>query len=173
MESVRHLYKFHEVHCHTDDLPIVLLVNPDSYDKGEKREDDGIGSAKGKEIVAYAKKFVGKKYELYGKWNGDEPYKPTCCAGFVSGVYRHFGYKIYNTNPYYVPDLRGYKKAYVEIDAKDIQAGDIVFYSGHVALLTGNGEEIVHAANKSDGVKLTRSYKYTTPVKIVRVKGVE
>jgi len=154
-----------------------VLVNPDKYEKGEEREDASgtIGSAKGKEIVAYAKKFLGKRYELYGKWDGEEPYSPTCCAGFVSGVYKHFGYKIYNTNAYYVPDLIGYKKAYVEVNKNDIQAGDIVFYSGHVAMLTGNGKEIIHASNPTDGVKLTQRYNYSgsTVIKIVRIKGVE
>ena len=149
-----------------------ILVNPSDYEKGEKKEDT-VGSATGKKIAEYALQFVGEEYELFGKWDGNLPYTPTCCAGFVSGVYSHFGYKIYSSNPYLVTDLRDNKKVYVEISGDEIQAGDIVFYPGHVAILTGKGEEIVHASGESSGVKTTSTYKYTTPVKIVRIKGIE
>ena len=44
-------------------------------------------------------------------------------------------------------------------------------YDGHVAILTGNGEEIVHAASTKDGIKISPTYKYA-PIKcIARIKG--
>lgn len=149
-----------------------ILISSEDYEKGKPKEDT-VGSATGKKIVEYALQFVGEEYELNGKWDGNLPYTPTCCAGFVSGVYSHFGYKIYSSNPYWVPDLRDNKKVYVEVSGDEIQAGDIVFYPRHVAMLTGNGEEIVHASGERSGVKTSPSYKYTTPIKIVRIKGVE
>ena len=45
-------------------------------------------------------------------------------------------------------------------------------YDGHVAILTGNGEEIIHASNPTDGIKLSPSYKYRSVLGIMRINGV-
>ena len=43
----------------------------------------------------------------------------------------------------------------------------------HVAMLTGQGRQIVHAANSRDGVKVNSDYNYSNNVKaILRIKGV-
>ena len=53
------------------------------------------------------------------------------------------------------------------------QAGDLVLYDGHVAMLTGNGNEIVHASNSAPypqgGIKITSDYGYRSILGIVRV----
>lgn len=134
------------------------------------------GSALGKQIVAYAMQFVGGAYVLEGQWDGEIPYTPTCCAGFVSGVYRHFGFKIYSTwNGYYVPNIWSATDKYTVVTDGSIKAGDLVIYSNnsHVAMLTGVGNQIVHAANSRDGVKVSDNYNYSNNVKaIIRINGV-
>ena len=37
----------------------------------------------GIDIANYANKFVGQPYRYGGKWNGEIPYTPTDCSGFV------------------------------------------------------------------------------------------
>lgn len=134
------------------------------------------GSELGKKIAAYAMQFVGGKYVLEGQWDGEIPYTPTCCAGFVSGVYRHFGFKIYETwNGYWVPNIWNAKDKYTIVTDGSIMAGDLVIYGSndHVAMLTGQGRQIVHAANSRDGVKVNSDYNYSNNVKaILRIKGV-
>lgn len=128
------------------------------------------GSARGQEIAAYAKQFVGKKYTYGGTWNGELPYTPTDCSGFVQGVYRHFGINLKRTTSAQWND----KSTYTLVSANDIRAGDIVMYRDHVAIATGNGNEIVHASNSRDGVKLTANYNYNSSnlLGIMRVNGV-
>ena len=125
----------------------------------------------GKKIVAYAKRFVGKKYKYGGSWNGSPNYTPTDCSGFVKGVYAHFGYSI--------PRVAGYSdysssKALKKVSKNELQAGDLVLYSGHVAMLTGDGKGIIHAANSRRGVVTDSNYAYKgSNIKgFFRVKGI-
>lgn len=134
------------------------------------------GSALGKQIVAYAMQFVGGTYILEGQWNGEIPYTPTCCAGFVSGVYRHFGFTIHSTwNGYWVPNIWSATDKYTIVTDGSIKAGDLVIYNdeSHVAMLTGVGNQIVHAANPTRGVTLNDHYNYSNNVQaIIRINGV-
>ena len=134
------------------------------------------GSALGKQIAAYAMQFVGGAYVLEGQWDGEIPYTPTCCAGFVSGVYRHFGFKIYSTwNGYWVPNIWSASDKYTIVTDGSIKAGDLVIYNdnSHVAMLTGVGNQIVHAANPRAGVTVNDHYNYSNNVKaIIRINGV-
>ena len=47
-------------------------------------------------------------------------------------------------------------------------------FQGHVALFTGNGYEIIHAANPRLGIIVTKDYRYSTNTFItaLRVNGV-
>ena len=54
-------------------------------------------SVNGIAIINYAKQFNGKRYVLGGQWNGEYPYVPTDCSGFIQGIYKHFGYKLPRT----------------------------------------------------------------------------
>ena len=76
-------------------------------------------------------------------------------------VYEKFGIKL----PHSSYKLRKVGKA---VKAADLQPGDIICYSGHVALYIGNGK-IVHASNKKDGIKITNNYKYKKVLAIRRV----
>ena len=153
-----------------------ILISPDDFEMGDKRGDGTInGSAKGQEIVAYAKEFLGGKYLLKGKWNGEHPYTETCCAGFVSGVYRHFNIKIYvGNNGYYVPNITKNTSGYTVVTDGNFKAGDLVIYSRdqHVGMMTGNGKEMIHDTIRG-GVKLDNAYNIGVPVKkVIRINGV-
>ena len=128
------------------------------------------GSATGQQIANYAKKFVGQRYVYGGTWNGELPYTPTDCSGFVQGVFRHFGISLNRTTSTQWKD----KSSYTLVSPSDIRAGDIVMYENHVAIATGNGNEIVHASNSRAGVKITSDYNYNAKslLGIMRINGV-
>lgn len=114
-------------------------------------------SAEAKELVKYALKFVGGKYV----WGGTSLTKGVDCSGFVMKVYEKFGYNL----PHSSYDLRKVGK---KVSASNIQPGDIVCYSGHVAIYIGGGK-IVHASNKKEGIKITNNYRYKRVITIRRV----
>ena len=97
----------------------------------------------GQSVVNYAKQFVGNPY-VYG---GTSLTRGTDCSGFVQSVYRHFGYSLPRTSG----AQRGVGTA---VSYKDAIPGDIVCYSGHVAIYVGNGQ-VVHALNPSKGILVT------------------
>lgn len=153
----------------TDREPKTFVISPDEYDDPEVTHQEGVGSgsATGRAIVAYAKEFLGQPYVWGGTWNGEKPYTGTDCSGFVQGVYRHFGINLTRTTYTQWADTSSYT-----LVTGTPQAGDVVMYDGHVAILTGNGEEIIHASNPTDGIKLSPSYKYRSILGIMRIKGV-
>lgn len=97
-------------------------------------------SALGQQIVDYACQFIGNPY-VYG---GTDINNGIDCSAFVRYVYAAFGYSLPRTSS----EQRsvGYAVSYSEA-----QPGDIICYSGHVAIYMGGGA-IVHAANESLGI---------------------
>ncbi|MBQ8804148.1 MAG: C40 family peptidase [Tyzzerella sp.] len=96
----------------------------------------------GKDLISYAKQFIGNPY-VYG---GSSLTRGTDCSGYVKSVYAHYG--IYLPRTSYSMRSVGTSVSY-----SDMQPGDIVCYSGHVALYAGDGM-IVHAANEEDGITI-------------------
>ena len=108
----------------------------------------------GYDVASYALKFNGKGYVMGGQWNGEMPYTPTDCSGFTMGVYKHFGITIPRV-------ARDQAKVGREVALKDIQPGDLVFYSGnggysvtHAAMYIGNGQ-IIHAQTPYLGIGIS------------------
>lgn len=97
--------------------------------------------ATGADVVKYAKKFVGNPY-VYG---GTSLTKGCDCSGFVYSVYRHFGVNMPRC---------GQERVGKTVSVKALKKGDILFYSGHVAIYAGNGKA-VHAVNERLGIKVT------------------
>lgn len=109
--------------------------------------------AEGTEVVEYAKKFVGNPY-VYG---GTSLTNGADCSGFVYSVYKHFGVNL--------PRV-GQSSVGKSVSYKNVKQGDILIYSGHVAIYAGNGKA-VHAVNERLGIRIT-SVNYTGPVIGVR-----
>lgn len=100
-------------------------------------------------LVNWALQFVGNPYV----WGGESLTDGIDCSGFIMKVYEHFGYSL----PHSSVELRSVGRLVcTRYDLNALQLGDIICYEGHVALYIGNGE-IVHAANKHDGIKTSKA----------------
>ena len=104
------------------------------------------GSEMGKSVIDYATQFVGNPY-VYG---GTSLTNGTDCSGFVMSVYANFGVSL----PHSSSALRS--KGYDVGGLANAQPGDIVCYSGHVALYIGNGQ-IVHASTSKTGTIISNA----------------
>ena len=151
-----------------------ILLDLDLF-KGQTgtRPEPGNGQASllGSQIVVYAKKFVGQRYVYGGTWNGELPYTPTDCSGFVQGVFSHFGIKLNRTTS----TQWAAKSTYQLVSPSDIRAGDLVMYDGHVGILTGIGTEVVHAKGSKWGVVIDPDYRTCSShaiLGIMRINGV-
>ena len=111
----------------------------------------------GADVANYAVQFVGNPYV----WGGSSLTNGADCSGFVMSVYAAFGVSL----PHSSSRLRsvGYG-----VDASQVQAGDIICYSGHVAIYIGNGA-IVHASNRREGIKVTYNWQYKNVLAIRRI----
>lgn len=114
------------------------------------------GLALGQEIANYACQFVGNPY-VYG---GTSLTNGTDCSGFTMSVYAQFGYSL----PHASSAQRG---CGTSVPLDQVQPGDIICYSGHVALYIGGGQ-IVHAGTESTGIYITNMY-YDSPYDARRI----
>ena len=101
----------------------------------------GSGSEEGVAVAEYALQFVGNPY-VYG---GTSLTNGADCSGFVMSVYANFGVSLPHSSA--ADRTQGYAVDSLE----NAQPGDLICYSGHVALYIGNGQ-IVHASNKRTGI---------------------
>lgn len=108
------------------------------------------GNGTGNDIVNYALQFVGNPY-VYG---GNSLTGGIDCSGFVQQVYAHFGYSLPRTSD----SQAGCGRA---VSASDLQPGDLVCYSGHIAIYIGGGR-IVHASCPRTGIKISNNIFYRT-----------
>lgn len=114
--------------------PSAPAQQPASYAVGE-------GSEMGVAVADYALQFVGNPY-VYG---GTSLTNGADCSGFVMSVYANFGVSLPHSS------ASDRTQGYAVDGLENAQPGDLICYSGHVALYIGNGQ-IVHASNSKTGI---------------------
>jgi len=115
-----------------------------------------IAGTTGADIVAYAKLFLGNPY-VYG---GTSLTNGTDCSGFTMGVYGHFGV--------YLPHSSYAQRSYgTPVSYSNAKPGDLMFYSGHVAIYIGGGK-IIHASTERTGI-IIGSATYRTILGVRRI----
>ena len=115
------------------------------------------GSGTGSNVANFALQFVGNPY-VYG---GTSLTNGADCSGFVMSVYRNFGVSL----PHSSGGDRGV--GYDVGGLANAQPGDIVCYSGHVAIYIGGGQ-IVHASTARTGIKVS-SANYRNVLAVRRI----
>ena len=111
----------------------------------------------GSDVVNYALGFVGNPYV----WGGKDPNTGADCSGFTSYVYAHFGISI----PSYSYAQRSVGR---EVSYANAQPGDLICYSGHVAIYMGNGQ-IVHAKGTAYGICAYDNATYRSIITVRRL----
>lgn len=118
--------------------------------------DAASGSDLGKQIAKYACQYIGNPYVAGGTslTNGAD------CSGFTYRVYSDFGYRLPRTST-------EQRSAGAGVNYSDAQPGDLICYSGHVALYIGGGK-IVHASTQKTGIKVGNA-EYRTILAVRRI----
>ncbi len=124
---------------------------------GQVMYASGNGSEMGRAVANYALQFVGNPY-VYG---GTSLTNGADCSGFVMSVYANFGVSL----PHSSAADRNVGAAVNGL--ANAQPGDLVCYSGHVALYIGNGQ-IVHASTSKTGIIVSNA-SYRTPLSVRRI----
>lgn len=100
----------------------------------------------GEQIVKYAEKFLGTPYT----WGGTSPDTGFDCSGFTQYVYSNFGIDLDRTSS-------AQRRQGEAVDEDDIMLGDLVCYSGHVAIYVGNGQ-VIHSPQEGEVVKISNMH---------------
>ena len=112
--------------------------------------------ATGSDVIAYATQFIGNPYV----WGGTSLTNGADCSGFVMSVYAHFGYSL----PHSAEMMAGCGRG---VSYSEAQPGDLICYSGHVALYMGGGQ-IVGAQSTRSGIT-TQTATYRTIIAVRRI----
>ena len=112
-------------------------------------------SEMGKAVAEYALQFVGNPY-VYG---GTSLTNGADCSGFVMSVYANFGVSLPHSS------AADRSQGYAVDGLANAQPGDLICYSGHVALYIGDNQ-IVHASTSKTGIIVSRAdYKQVLAVR--------
>ena len=114
----------------------------DTYQYAEKPEVESAQSSSGSSVISYESQFLGNPYV----WGGTSLTNGVDCSGFVMQVYAHYGISL----PHSSSALRSVGRG---VSYSEAQPGDIICYSGHVALYIGGGQ-IIHAPYPGEVVKV-------------------
>ncbi len=142
----------------------------DDRDDGKKQEDNNdrdddrgnqTGNASlGQQIADMGCNYIGNKY-VYG---GNSLTGGIDCSGFVQQIHRKFGISTARTSG----AIRSGGKS---VSYADRMPGDVICYSGHVAIYIGNNK-IVHASNSAPyprgGIKISSPANYRTVLAVRR-----
>ena len=103
-------------------------------------------SEMGVAVAEYACQFVGNPYV----WGGTSLTNGADCSGFVMSVYANFGVSLPHSS------TADRTQGYAVDGLANAQPGDLICYSGHVALYIGNGQ-IVHASSSKTGIIISNA----------------
>lgn len=125
-------------------------VKSESKESNENTSTKDGNSAKGEEVVAYAKQYLGYPY-VYGA-AGSSSFD---CSGFTMYVYKHFGISL----PHGATSQSKYG---TKVSKSNLKAGDIVFLTdyetgvgiGHCGIYVGSGN-FIHASTTGYKVKIS------------------
>lgn len=123
----------------------------------------------GSEIVAYARQFIGRKYV----WGTAGP-NTFDCSGLVKFVFANFGISLPHSTGMLWENPSAYGTVVGTGRTNNAVAGDLILWSGHVAIYTENGH-CVEALNPKYGVTEAVSVNSHTNgmnYKVLRVRGV-
>lgn len=116
------------------------------------------GATNGEAVVEYAMTFVGRLRYVYG---GSSLVTGTDCSGFTMRIFEHFGVSLPHSSS--AQRTCGVRVA----SLADALPGDLICYSGHVAIYIGDGK-IVHNSTRTKPVH-TGTATYRDIVAIRRV----
>lgn len=124
-----------------------------AYDAGYVVPGNGTGT----DVANYAMQFLGNPY-VYG---GTSLTRGIDCSGFTQAVYEKFGYSLPRSSSAQRTSGR-------EVSVSELLPGDLVCYSGHVAIYIGNGK-IIHASNSKSGIKISNNMGYRNIITFRRI----
>ena len=118
---------------------------------------DSNSLALGQAVADFACQFVGNPYV----WGGTSLTNGADCSGFVMSVYANFGVSLPHSS------AADRNVGYAVGSLENAQPGDLICYSGHVALYIGNGQ-IVHASTSKTGIIISNA-SYRSILSIRRI----
>lgn len=140
--------------------------NPDKDDAKEeedKKEESSTSSGNaslGQQIADKGCEYVGNKY-VYG---GNSLTNGIDCSGFVQQIHKKFGISTPRSSS-------AQRKGGKSVSYANKMPGDVICYSGHVAIYIGNNK-IVHASNSAPypkgGIKISSPANYRTVLAVRR-----
>ena len=116
-----------------------------------------MGSGSGAAVANFALQFVGNPY----KYGGTSLTDGADCSGFVQSVYAQFGISLPRT----VGPQSNCGKG---VSYSEAQPGDLICYSGHIAIYIGGGN-IVHAANSRSGIIVSTAKSFGAITTVRRI----